>query len=198
MTLQRTALLAGIGALLRGLYYCVANLLPSWTATSQLPGARALLILSAIAEPVIWAFYFGSIWLQRSHRAAALAACVVTLVELFLIAIPQYRSLSLFSIDTMMFLFGAALPAVCWATLLLRQAYSARLPRLALIYLVFLSVLQTAYIVYQIASTIDQIRAFGVQDPWNLILVPAIWLFFGMTQVLFLRTILKAPVRGPQ
>lgn len=195
MTLQRATLLAAVGAILRGVYYCTSNLIPSWSATAQLPGARALLLLSALIGPIVWAAYFGSIWLRRSYRVPAIAACFVTLVELFLIAAPQYRTLSMFSIDTMMFLFGATLPAVCWAILLLRQAYGTNLPRLALFYLVFLSVLQAAYILYQIASTAEQVRSFGAEQPWTLIAVPAIWLFYWMTQALFLRTLLKAPER---
>ena len=198
MTLQRAALLAGIGAILRGLYYCVTNLVPYWSATGSLPGARALLLISALIGPLVWAAYFGSIWMRRSYRVPALVACIVTLGELFLVTAPQYRTFSMFSPDTMMFLFGAALPGVCWAVLLLRQAYGAKLPRLALFYLVFLSVLQAAYIVYQIASTAKQVRAFGAVQPWALIAVPAIWLFYWMTQALFLRTLLRTPVPDPR
>lgn len=192
MTLQRTALFAILGQLLVGVYYWVAQVIPSWGATASLPGARALLMIVAIAEPLVWTFYFGSIWLDRPRRAPALAACVVELVKLVLIGFPQYRTLSSLSLDTLSFLFGSAVTTLCWTILLLSQARNEKLPRAALFYLVLLAVLQTAFIAYQFFSTAEQVRAFGLEEPWQLILTPLIWLTYWGTQALFLRTLLRA------
>lgn len=193
MTIKRAALLAAIGVLLRGAYYMVTNLLPLWNAEGLLPEARVLVVVLAIVDPLVWTYYFVSIWLGRPHRAPALIACVLGLAEIIFAAYRQFDTFSLMSLDTMAFFLGAVVPVVCWTLFLLGPL---RGWRIGLWYLMLSGLVQGAVFAQQMLSNIPQIQQFWREEPravlWSLIAVPLIWIAYWGTQALFVRAAQKA------
>lgn len=185
MTLPRAALLAAIGVLLRASSYWVANLIPSWGVASGY--VKFLLMEVAVIDPLIWCFYFGSLWLGRGIRIAALAAALLGVLEIGAAAFRQYSVLSWMSLDSIVFVLGAVVPVFCWTLFLLHQAGWRAKPRVALWYLLLFALSQVAYYVYQITGSWPQIREFWRYEPWILLAVPSIWLFYWLTQALFVR-----------
>lgn len=112
MTLARAAWLAAVGVLARGVYYAIANLLPSWSA--DLAGdVRLALVMVAIVDPLVWAAYFACVGSKRNATIPAYLAIVVSLLQVVLSGARQYTTFSVLSLDTIAFVFGGAIPAVC-------------------------------------------------------------------------------------
>jgi hypothetical protein len=184
MTIQRAALLAAIGVLLRGLHYWVANLIPSWNSSGSME--QISLVIVAIVDPVIWAYYFVTVWRGLASRVAAVLAAAVGLGEIGFAAYRQYDTLSFASLDTLAFLLGGVVPVLCW-TLYLLAGW-----RPGLWYLLLAGLFQVALFVYQAGSSFPVIQSFWKEEPWQLLAVPVIWIFYWVTQTLFVRAAQKA------
>ncbi len=194
MNLQRAALLAAIGVLLQGANYWVTNLVPSWSASGWF--ARFDLLVAAIIGPLAWACFFLSIRKGGGIRWAALIAAAVSIIELALIVQRQYLTFSALSFDTIGFIMGTLLPAFCWLLLLLRFAGFAVSFRSASVYLILVCLVQFGLVFYEFIDSAGQIRAFWSIEPQavlkRLIATPMIWMFYWITQALFLRWAQKA------
>jgi hypothetical protein len=184
MTLQRAALLAAIGVLLRGLHYWVANMIPSWNSSGILE--QVALINVAIIDPLVWAYYFGTIWRGIQSRTAAWLAAVLGLAEVAFAGYRQFETLSWESIDTLAFAFGAVLPVLLWAHYLLRGR------SIGLWYLLLFSLSQVALSVYQVTSSWPLIQEYWSEEPWQLLIAPLIWIVYWATQTIFVRAAQKA------
>lgn len=189
MTIQRAALLAAIGVLLRGGYYWRINLLPLWNAEGLLPEARVLVLVLAVIDPLVWTYYFAGIWLGRPQRAAALLACGLGIAEVLFAAYRQMDTFSWFSLETMTFVFGAIVPVLCWTLYLLGR--TGRMLRIGLWYLLLSSLVQAAVFVQEMLASIPQMMQFWSAEPGavllGLIIIPLIWIFYWVTQALFVR-----------
>lgn len=192
--MKRAAVLAATGALLRGLYYFIANVIPSFEA-SEWP-ARLILLLTAIVSPLAWAYFFASIWRNRDIRTAALAAAVVSALEIAIATGRQSTTFSALSVDTVQFVLGTLILALCWLVVLLYFAGFTRHYRAASIYIVLASVVYLLFVTLEFFDGFSQIRVFWSFEPklvaWRLIATPLIWMFYWATQALFARSIQKA------
>lgn len=188
MNLRRAALLAAIGALLRGGHFLATNLLPSWDASDW--SARWIMLVTAVIAPLAWAGFFVAIR-REGVRVAALVAALVSTLELAILVQRQYPTFSPFSLDTIGFVLGTLVPALCWLMLLLRFAGFAVSFRSASVYLVLVCLVQFGLMTYEFLDSAGQIRQFWSIDPGlvlrRLIATPLIWMFYWFTQALFLR-----------
>lgn len=194
MNLRRAALLASIGVLLQGANYWVTNLIPSWAASEWI--ARFDLLMAGVIGPLAWAGFFLGIRRGRGRREAALVAAAVSVIELGVVLQRQYLTFSALSLDTVGFVFGTVLPALCWLLLLLRFAGFAVSFRAAAVYLILVCLVQFGLVFYEFVDSGSQIRAFWSIEPQivlrRLIATPLIWMFYWITQALFLRWAQKA------
>lgn len=179
MTIQRAALWAAIGVLLRALHYWVANMIPSWNSSGVMD--QVSLALVSVVDPLVWSLYFGTIWREWPNRIAALLAALLGLVELGFSGYRQWESLSWTSLDTIALLFGAVLPVVFWTLYLVFRW------RFGLWYLLLFSLSQVSLFVYQMVSGWPQMQEFWREEPWQLLVAPLIWIFYWATQTLFVQ-----------
>ncbi|MEI9813916.1 MAG: hypothetical protein WDO18_15300 [Acidobacteriota bacterium] len=190
MSLQRAALLAAIGALLRGFYFCLTNLFPSWEFVEW--DQRLVLVFTSIAAPLAWAAFFVGVRRNQSVRVAALLAAAAGTIEIAIAVVRQYATFSPLSLDTMGFVFGTLLPWVCWLLLLLR----IKRTHVALTYLMLACLVQFGLTAYQFVDSAGQIRAFVSIEPqtvlWRLVATPLIWMFYRASQALFVHATQKA------
>ena len=184
MTIQRAALLAAIGVLLRGLHYWVANMIPSWNSSGSME--QVTLVTVAIVDPLVWAGYFVTIWRGLPNRIAAILAAILGLGEIVVAGYRQYDSFSLTSVDSLAFLFGGVVPVLCWTFYLLFGR------RIGLWYLLLYSLSQVALFVYQPISIATLIGEYWREEPWQLLAAPSIWIVYWVTQTLFVRAAQKA------
>lgn len=183
MTIQKAALWAAIGVLLRGLHYWVANMIPSWNSSGSME--QVTLIMVAIVDPLVWTYYFVTIWRGLPKRIAAALALVLGLAEIGFAGYRQFDSLSLESLDTLAFFFGGVVPVLCWTLYLLGR-------RLGLWYLLLYCLSQVALFIYQTGSSAGLIQEFWPEEPWQLLAAPLIWIAYWFTQTLFVRAAQKA------
>jgi len=183
MTIQRAALLAAVGVLLRGLHYWVANLIPSWNSSGVMEQVAVAMV--AIVDPLVWSYYFVSVWRNWPKRIPGLLAAVLGIGEIGFAVYRQWESFSWMSLETMMFVFLAVIPVICWTFYLLGK-------RLGLWYLLVSSLIQVALFVYQVVSSAATIAEFWSEEPWQLLVAPLIWIVYWMTQTLFVRAAQKA------
>jgi len=176
MTIQKAALWAAIGVLLRGLHYWVANMIPSWNSSGSIE--QVTLIMVAIVDPLVWTYYFATIWRGLPNKIAAALALVLGLAEIGFAGYRQYDSLSLESLDTLAFVFGGVVPVLCWTLYLLGR-------RFGLWYLLLYCLSQVALFVYQTGSSAALIQEFWREEPWQLLAAPLIWIVYWVTQTLF-------------
>lgn len=194
MNLRRVALLAAIGVVLRGLPFLTSNLIPSWEASEW--GARFAMLVTAVIGPLAWAGFFVAIWRGRGVREAAIAAAVANTLEVVLVTQRQYLTFSALSLDTVGFVFGMLVPALCWLLLLMRFAGLAVSFRSASMYLMLVCIVQFGLVTYEFIDSFGQIRAFWSIEPGlvtrRLIATPLIWMYYWITQALFLRSAQKS------
>jgi hypothetical protein len=183
MTIERAALFAAIGVLLRGLHYWVANMIPSWNSSGVMD--QISLIDVAIADPLLWCLYFVTVWRGRPNRVAAILAALLVLAEIGFASYRQWPSFSLLSLDSLTFLIAAVLPVVFWAIYLVTGK------RFGLWYLLLYGLLQTVLLAYQIVSSWPQVQQFWREEPWQLLAAPLIWMVYWVTQTLFVRAALR-------
>jgi hypothetical protein len=183
MTLQRAALLAAIGVLLRGLHYWIANLIPSWNSSGSLE--QATLLMVAVVDPLIWTVYFVTVWRGIPNRIAALLAAVLGLAEVAFAGRGQYELFSWTASHSLAFIFGGVVPVLCWTLYL-----SGR--RIGLWYLLLYCLSQVALFIYQTGSSASLIQEFWREEPWQLLIAPVIWIVYWVTQTLFVRAAQKA------
>ncbi|MEO5924882.1 MAG: hypothetical protein ABIR70_13765 [Bryobacteraceae bacterium] len=184
MTIQLAALVAAIGVLLRALHYWVANMIPSWNSSGVME--QVSLALVSVVDPVIWTYYFVTIWRNLPSRLAAALAALLGLAEIGYTGYRQYETLSWVSLDTLLLLFGALIPVLCWAVYLLTGK------KFVLWYLLLFNLLQVALSVYQIATSYSVMQEFWKQEPWQLLVAPLIWLIYWASQTLFVHAAQKA------
>lgn len=184
MTLARAAWFAAVGALAKGVYYTIANLMPSWSAPLAWD-VRLALVIVAVIDPLVWAAYFACVGLKREATVPAYLGIVVSLLQVVLSGARQYTTFSMLSLDTIEFVFGGAIPAVCWSLVLLAQARSMRLPRASVLYLLLLGMFQIALHTYTTGNSYPTIRDFGREAPFQLIVTPAIWMLYWVTLTLY-------------
>jgi hypothetical protein len=184
MTIQLAALLAVIGVLLRALHYWVANLIPSWNSSGVLD--QISLALVSIVDPLIWTYYFVTIWKNLPSRIAAALAAVLGIAEVCYTGYYQLDSLSWTSIETLTLVLGAVIPVLCWAVYLLAGK------RFVLWYLLLFNLIQVGLTLYQMVSSNTYLQEFWRQEPWQLMVAPMIWLTYWVTQTLFVYAAQKA------
>lgn len=179
MNLQQAAMWAAIGVLLRGVHYWVANLIPSWNSSGVMDQISVALV--AIVDPLVWTYYFGSVWRGFPTRVPALLAALLGLGEIGFAAYRQWETLSWTSLDSLVFLFGALLPVLFWTLYLMGR-------RFGLWYLLLFSLSQVALFVYQIATSWPLVQEYWREEPWQLLAAPLIWTVYWATQTLFVRS----------
>ncbi len=179
MTIQRAALFAATGVLLRGLHHWVANFIPSWNSSGVME--QISLIDVSIADPMLWTIYFASVWRGSPSRVAGALVAVLGLAEIGFACYRQWDTFSLLSLDSLTFFFIAVLPVVCWAYYLLGGK------RFGLWYLLLYSVLQAGMLAYQMIADRSVVQQFWKEEPWQLVAAPLIWMTYWVTQTLFIR-----------
>lgn len=178
MNLQQAALWAAIGVLLRGLHYWVANLIPSWNSSGVMDQISVALV--AIVDPLVWTYYFGSVWRGFSTRVPGWLAALLGIGELVFAGYRQWESLSWASLDAVLLIFGAVLPVLFWTVYLLGR-------RFGLWYLLVFSLFQVAVFVFQMVTSWPQTQQYWREEPWQLLAAPLIWMTYWVTQTLFVR-----------
>jgi hypothetical protein len=184
MTIQQAALVAAVGVLLRALHYWVANMIPSWNSSGVME--QISLALVSVVDPAIWTFYFVTIWRNLPSRLAAALAALLGFAEIGYTGYRQYESLSLFSLETLLLVFGALIPVLCWAVYLLAGK------KFVLWYLLLFNLLQVGLSVYQMAASFGIMQEFWQQEPWQLLVAPLIWLIYWASQTVFVHAAQKA------
>jgi hypothetical protein len=143
-----------------------------------------------------WAGFFLAIRWSRGVPRAAQVAAAVTILAAAMTLQRQYLTFSALSLDTVSFVFGTLLPVLCWLLVLLHFAGFAVRFRVAAVYLIVVCLLQFGLVCYEFAGSASQIRAFWSIEPQivlrRLVATPLIWMFYWLTQALFLRWTQKA------
>ena len=183
MNLQRAALLAAIGVLLRGLHYWVANLIPSWNSSGVMDQIAVAQV--AIVDPLVWTFYFGAVWRGAPSRLAAWLAAVLGVAEIAFVVYRQWELLSFASLDSIALLLGAVLPVFFWGLYLLLNV------RVGLWYVLLFGLTQLAAFAYQMVTSWPEVQQYWREEPWQLLAAPLIWATYWVTQTLFVRAAQK-------
>jgi hypothetical protein len=134
-----------------------------------------------VADPVIWTYYFAA-----ANRLSMKLAALLGLAEIVFAVYRQWETLSLLSLDTLAFAFGGLVPVLCWTLYLLRGW------RTGLWYLLLAALVQVSLLVYQVSGSWPLVQEFWHEEPWQLVVAPALWIFYWVTQALFVRTAQKA------
>jgi hypothetical protein len=189
MNLRRAALLAAVGVVLRGVYFCITNLIPSLGASDL--SAQVMMLMVDVVDPLAWMAFFVAIRQARGVRATSLIVAGISVVEVAVNGQHQFPTFSLLSSNTAKFILGAFLPALCWVFVLLRFAGLPVKFRLPSVYLILFCLARLGVLGYEFVDSFGQIGAFWSIEPqlvaWRLIATPMIWMFYWITQALFLR-----------